>query len=208
MKNSEYNEAQSGGGCSPPGGFGRRYHWPPNEKHWFNSTHGTRAGLPGVVPDEVGSTLRRPRGLLESLRKAHGHSWYGPVSCSSRRDPATRFFVLVHEHPDGATAMIYCDESKTGPAEIVSVLPARLRPQLRTDFPFEFLSFARFLGAIGAGCELQVHDAIAAAIADAGEEDSLVFSIGSGLWPSDRELVLSECVEAIAVTLLEWLEEK
>jgi len=48
-----------------------------------------------------------------------------------------------------------------------------------------------------------VHDAITAAIAETRDSDSLVFLISSGRWPSARDHVLSECVEKIAVTLLE-----
>ena len=130
------------------------------------------------------------------------------MNCCSGREPATRFFVLVHKFTDCATAMIYCNESKTGPAEILAVLPAQRRSRLRPEFAFEFLSFARFLGSIDAASEFHVHDAIAAAIAETRDSDSLVFSIASGLWPGDREHVLSECVENISVTLLEWLGER
>jgi len=114
----------------------------------------------------------------------------------------------VHKFADCATAMIYCNESKTGPVEILAVLPAQRRSRLRPEFAFEFLSFARFLGSVDAGAELHVHDAVTAAIAGTRDSDSLVFSICSGLWPSDHEHVLSECVEKIAITLLEWLGER
>jgi hypothetical protein len=104
--------------------------------------------------------------------------------------------------------MIYCNESKTGPAEILAALPAERRTNLRPEFAFEFLAFARFLGSVDAGAELKVHDAITAALAETRDCDSLVFSIGSGLWPSDLDHVLSQCVEKIAVTLLCWLREQ
>ena len=104
--------------------------------------------------------------MLEALRQAHGHSWYGVVPCRSKREPGARLFTVVHEAADSATAMIYCNESKAGPAEIVAVLPASRRARLREDYAFEFLSFARFLGAVEAECELRVHEAITAAIAE------------------------------------------
>jgi hypothetical protein len=159
-------------------------------------------------PNEVSSDHAPSTRLLDSLRSATGQSWYGPVNFTSGREPATRFFALVHEFPDCATAMVYCNESKSGPAEILAVLPAQRRSRLRADFAFGFLSFARFLGSIDAGSEFQVHDAMTEAIAETSDADSLVFSVGSGLWPSDREHVLSECVEDIAVTLLHWLGER
>jgi hypothetical protein len=159
-------------------------------------------------PNEFSAGKAPSTRLLVALRSAPGQSWYGPVNCCSGREPVTRLFTLVHKFADCATAMIYCNESKTGPAEILAVLPAQRRSRLRPEFAFEFLSFARFLGSVDAGAELHVHDAITAAIAETRDSDSLVFSIGSGLWPSDRDHVLSECVEKIAVTLLEWLGER
>jgi hypothetical protein len=113
----------------------------------------------------------------------------------------------VHDLSDCAIASIYCDESKAGPAEILAVIPAHRRAHLRSEFAFEFLAFASFLGSLSAGAELQVHDAIASAIADQSDSTTLVFSISSGLLPSDLDPVLSCCVEKVAVTLCQWLDE-
>ena len=63
----------------------------------------------------------------------------------------------------------------------------------------------RFLGSLSAGAELQIHDAIASAIAGPRDSKTLIFSISSGLWSSDCDAVLSCCVEKIAVTLCQWL---
>ena len=145
--------------------------------------------------------------MLHALRAVTGKSWYGPLSCCISGETATRFFVLVHDLSDCAIASIYCDESKAGPAEIVAVIPADRRSHLRDEFAFEFLAFARFLGSLSAGAELQVHDAIASAIADQRDSKTFVFSISSGLWPSDLDPVLSCCVEKVAVTLCQWLDE-
>jgi hypothetical protein len=120
-------------------------------------------------------------------------------------EPATRFFVLVHDLSDCAMALVYCDESKAGPAEILAVIPADRHSQLREEFAFEFLAFARFLGSVGTRAELLVHDAIASALVDCHENETFVFSISSGLWPSDLDPVLSLCVERVAVTLCQWL---
>jgi hypothetical protein len=111
----------------------------------------------------------------------------------------------VHDLSDCAIASIYCDESKAGPAEILAVIPAHRRSHLRDEFAFEFLAYVRFLGSLSAGAELQVHDAIASAIAGTRDSKTLIFSISSGLWPSDCDAVLSCCVEKIAVTLCQWL---
>jgi hypothetical protein len=113
----------------------------------------------------------------------------------------------VHDLSDCAIASIYCDESKAGPAEILAVIPADRRSHLRDEFAFEFLAYARFLGSLSARAELQVHDAIASAIADQRDSKTLVFSISSGLWPSDCDAVLSCCAEKIAVTVCQWLDE-
>ena len=84
----------------------------------------------------------------------------------------------------------------------------RAGASLRDEFAFEFLAFARFLGSVSAGAELQVHEAIASALAEPNRTDTLVFSISSGLWPSsDLHPVLSCCVEKLTVTVCHWLEE-
>lgn len=171
------------------------YGWDARSSTW----HGPNEFSAGEAPSPP---------MLEGLREAPGPSWYGLVQCGSRRVQAARFFTLVHEAADCATAMLYCGESKTGPVEILAALPAGRRPRLRTDFAFEFLSFARFLGSIGAESELRLHEAITAAIAETDDAHSLVFSLGSGLLPTDDECVLSECVEKVAVTLLAWMAER
>ena len=158
-------------------------------------------------PNELGCCSLSDRRLLQALRIVTGKSWYGPVSCCISGETASRFFVLVHDLSDCAIASIYCDETKAGPAEILAVIPADRRSHLRNEFAFEFLAFARFLGAVSAGAELQVHDAMAAAIVDESDSKALVFSFGSGMWPHDMEPVLSCCVEKVAVTLCQWMDE-
>jgi|SRR5271157_4457484 len=157
-------------------------------------------------PNELSCDSPPDKRLLQALRATPGRSWYGTVQCRTPGEPAARFFALVHDLSDCAIASIYCDESKAGPAEILAAIPAGRRSRLRDDFAFEFLAFARFLGSISAGAELQVHDAIASAIADQRESKAFVFSISSGLWPSDLDHVLSRCVEKVAVTLCQWLD--
>ena len=156
-------------------------------------------------PNELDYCSLPDRRLLRALEAAPGKSWYGPVNCRTPGGPATRFFALVHDLSDCAIASIYCDESKAGPAEIVAVVRADWRSNLRDEFAFEFLAYARFLGSLSAGSELQIHDVIAAAIAEQ-RDSTLVFSISSGLWPSDCDAVLSRCAEKIAVTLWRWLD--
>jgi hypothetical protein len=134
-----------------------------------------------------------------------GKSWYGRVSGYSPEGPEARFFTLVHDLSDCAVASIYCDESKAGPVELLATIPSRRRSRLRDEFAFEFLAYAHFLGALSAGAELQVQEGIAAAVAGQGEAETFVFSISSGLWPSDLDPVLSRCVEKVAVTLCQWL---
>ena len=158
-------------------------------------------------PNELGSYSRADQRLLRALREAPGGSWYGPLSCKSMDGASSRFFVVVHDLTDCAVALLYCDESKTGPAEVVAVIPACRRAQLREEFAFEFLSFARFLRCLSAAAELPVHDAILAAIAEQPASTTLVFSLTSGLWSSDLDSVLSECVEKMATTLAEWLKD-
>jgi hypothetical protein len=104
--------------------------------------------------------------------------------------------------------MLYCGDSKTGPAEVLAVIPAELRFRLRPEFAFEFLAFASFLGAISESAAITVQERIAAAIEESSAEDSLVFSLCTGLWPSDRDPVLSQCIETVAMGLLPWMAER
>jgi hypothetical protein len=128
------------------------------------------------------------------------------VNCSASGGPRSRLFAVVHALHDCAVAMLYCNESKTGPAEILVVIPAEQRSRLRPEFAFEFVAFTGFLGSLGSGVDLSVHEYIANALAESDASDSLVFSISTGLWESDQDHVLSLCVEKIAVAMLKWLE--
>jgi len=138
----------------------------------------------------------------------HGGSWFGPLQCASPGEPPARFFVTVHDLKDCAVAMVYCGDSKAGPAEVLAVIPAELRARLRPEFAFEFLAFARFLGAFGDAAAITVHDRITAAMEESPPTDSLVFSLCTGMWPADRDPVLSQCIETIAMSLLPWLAER
>ena len=157
-------------------------------------------------PNELACTLPDGR-LLKALRSAPAKSWYGTVNCCTLGGPPARFFALIHDLSDCAIAVIYCDESKAGPAEILAVIPAERRTHLRDEFAFEFLAFARFLGSLSPGADLKVHDALASAIADRRRSEGFILSISSGLWPSDLDIVLSACVEKVAVTLCQWIDE-
>jgi hypothetical protein len=161
----------------------------------------------GNGPDELRLANTGSQRLLEALRSAPGPSWFGPVNCAAPGEPACRFFAVVHSLVDCAAAMVYCDESKAGPAELVVVVPPERRLRLRAEFAFEFVAFASFLGCIGAGADLSIHDWIAGAIAETDPSDALVLSISTGLWTIDRDYVLSRCVEKIAIAMLLWMRE-
>ena len=155
-------------------------------------------------PSQLGLSAARSPRLEDALLGAHGPSWFGPVSCSAPGELATRFFILAHHLPDCAVAMIYCEESKAGPAEIFAAIPAEWRSRLRPEFAFEFLAFAGFLHSLGGGVECALSESITAALAEAPATDSLVFSISTGLWAGDQEDVLSRCVEQTAMAVLRW----
>jgi hypothetical protein len=142
--------------------------------------------------------------LLQMLERVPGRSWYGPISCGA---PLSRFFVVVHDLQDCGTAAIYCDESKTGPAEVIAVIPACRRSYLRDEFAFEFLAFVRFLGCVSAGAELRLHEELSRALATASDAETMVLAVSSGWWPSDLDLALSCCTEKIALALCRWLEQ-
>jgi hypothetical protein len=176
----------------------------PRSVHLYgwDSRTGTWSG-----PTGLGSAGRASRRLLDTLSAMPRKSWFGSLKCSSPGEPPASFFATVHRLDDCAMAMLYCADSKTGPAEILAVIPAELRSRLRPEFAFEFLAFASFLGAIGESAAITVQARIAAAIEESSADDSLVFSLCTGLWPTDRDPVLSQCVETIAMSLLPWMAE-
>ena len=169
----------------------------------WDSRTGTWSG-----PTGLGTAGRASRRLLNALRSVHGGSWFGPLQCASPGEPPARFFVTVHDLKDCAVAMVYCGDTKAGPAEVLAVIPAGLRSRLRPEFAFEFLAFASFLGAVGEAAAITVQDRITAAIKESPAADSLVFSLCTGMWPSDRDPVLSQCIETIAMSVLPWLDER
>jgi hypothetical protein len=156
-------------------------------------------------PNEVSPADGLSRRLLKALRSTAGRSWYGPVNWTKAGEAPCRLFALVHDLTDCAIAALYCNESKVGPAEVLAVVPAQRRAQLRPDFAFEFVAYARFLHTVDAGAELRVHEGIEGGIAEAREGDTLVFSMHSRTWPSDQEHVLSTCVEGVAAALEQWM---
>jgi len=158
-------------------------------------------------PDELGLAGVRPQRLEQALKSAPGRSWYGPVSCSIPGEPANRFFAVIHGLADCGVAMIYCDESRTGPVELITIVPAAVRPFLRPDFAFELVSFASFLGSVCGNANLAIIEGITTALGETPPSDSLVFSICTGLWESELDYALSRCVEKIAVAMLDWLEK-
>src|ERR1017187_8935262 len=169
----------------------------------WDSRTGTWSG-----PTGLGSAGRASKRLLNTLRAVSGRSWFGPLQCASPGEPPARFFVTIQRLDDCAVAMVYCGDSKAGPAEVVVVIPAELRSRLRPEFAFEFLAFSSFLGAVSESAANTVQDRIAAAMEESSPADSLVFSLCTGLWPSDLDPVLSQCVETIAMSLLPWLAER
>jgi hypothetical protein len=190
----ESSAVQSTNGSWCDAGRFRLYGWDSRSKIW----HG---------PNELGDCIVPDKRLLRALRAALGRSWYGRVRCSRAGEVAGRFFVLAQDLSDCAIAMIYCDESKTGPTEIIAVVPVGRRSRLRDEFAFEFLAFARFLGLLSAGDELEVHEALVAALTSREDGESIVFSISSAIWPGELDPTLSRCVEKLALTLGQWLAE-
>ena len=160
-------------------------------------------------PNEVDFTLRGAQRLLDNLRAAPGDSWYGPVNCcSAPGETEAGLFAVVHDVQDAALAALYCNESRTGPVELLVALPAESRGRLRPEFAFEFVAYARFIGALQESAQLTVHDGMAAALDEAAPADSLVFSISTGLWAEDCDDLLSRCVERLSVGLLQWAAER
>lgn len=181
---------------------------PPDTTEWHIQLYGwDLRSRTWHGPTELDLAAARPRRLTAALGNAPGLSWFGPMACSTPGEPAGRFFAIIHDLGDCAVALIYCEESKAGPVEIVAVIPAERRSQLRPEFAFEFLAFAGFLGSLGAGAELEVSEGIGGALAETSASDSMVFSISTGLWANDSGAVLSRCVEQIAFAVLHWLRK-
>jgi hypothetical protein len=158
-------------------------------------------------PSELNPAALLPHRLTATLRNAAGPSWFGPMTCTAPGELDGRFFLVIHDLRDCAAALIYCEESKAGPVEILAIVPAERRSHLRPEFAFEFLAFAGFLGSLGSGAELEVSERIDAALAETSGSDSLVFSLSTGLWDSDFDCVLSRCVEQTAFAVLSWLRK-
>jgi hypothetical protein len=129
------------------------------------------------------------------------------MTCTAPGELAGRFFLVIHDLRDCAVAMIYCEESKAGPVEILAIVPAERRSRLRPEFAFEFLAFAGFLGSLGSGAELEVSDGIEAALGETSVSDTLVLSISTGLWDRDLDCVLSRCAEQTTIAVLRWLRK-
>ncbi len=156
-------------------------------------------------PDELNAAVRNgSQRLVDALRGSPGNSWYGPVRIAAAGEPTARFFALAQDLGDSAVATLYCDDSKTGPAEIVAVVPAHRRSRLRPEFAFEFLAFASFLGSVAGETDLEIHNHLEAALAETTPSDSLVFSIGTGLWDGEADHMLSRAVEKLAIAMLHW----
>jgi hypothetical protein len=96
-------------------------------------------------PTGLSGSLHPSRHLQQALKATPGRSWYGSVNCGVPGEAPTRFFSLIHALRDCAIAMIYCNDSRTGPVEIVAAIPPESRARLRPDFAFEFVAFAQFL---------------------------------------------------------------
>jgi len=194
METTQLAEPRARGSSSEHGCI-QLYGWDSRTETWNGPTGLTFA-------------LGASRRLLQALHATPGRSWYGPVNCGDPGEAPTRFFCLIHALGDCAVAMIYCNDSRTGPVEIVAVIPPELRERLRSDFAFEFVAFARFLGALSEGGALTVHDLMADAIRETPLSEALVFSISTGLWTSDQDYVLSSCVEKIVASMLDWVAER
>ena len=168
------------------------YGWDARLRFW----HG-----PDEMDTAAGNGSRR---LVDALRRSSGKSWYGPVQSAASGGAPARFFAVVQDLGDAAVGTLYCGESKTGPAEIVAVLPAARRSRLRPEFAFEFLAFASFVGSVAGETDMEIHNHLAAALAETPASDSLVFSIATGLLDGDADYLLSSAVEKIALARLHW----
>jgi len=155
-------------------------------------------------PDELPFVPGGTRRILGALKRAPGRSWYGAIRFLGHGEPDGRFFAVVHDLDDCAVAMIYCDDSKAGPAAVIAVVPSARRSRLRPEFPFEFLAFTSFLRSTSEEAAQELHERMTAALAESAHGDSLVFSITTGLWVSDQDYILSRCAEMVAMALLEW----
>lgn len=188
----------------PLGGIQSEAYLPAPKVQWYGwdsltkSWHG---------PDELQYTNGGSGRLLNALKRSSGRSWYGPVKCQSPGEPESRFFAVIHDLDDCSVAMIYCDDSKAGPAEIVVAIPAARRARLRAEFAFEFLAFTSFLRSTNEIDGMELHNRMTAALAETCDSDSVVFSITTGLWANDLDYVLSRCAEMVASAMLQWSGE-
>ena len=156
-------------------------------------------------PIEMNPSDTGHAGLNRGLSATSALSWFSPVTCALDGSPSCRFFVITHDLKDSGLAVIYCNESRVGPLEVISVLPAWRRHEIRQDFGFEFVAFASFLTGLESGVQLQVCEGIECAFKEANSSESLVFSVTTGIWPAELDYALSRCGEQTALSILRWL---
>jgi len=159
-------------------------------------------------PDELTYGLSGSRHILRKLRQLPG-SWYGRLRAQIAGQLPLTFCASIHDLGDAGLAVLDLEGSPHGPLEVTLVIPAQRRARIRKDFAFEFVSFLRFLeGSESSGSELAVHDYIHQVLTETGEATTLVFSIETQFVEREVQILISQQVERLAMSMIAWMAEK
>ncbi len=113
--------------------------------------------------------------------------------------------TTVRDLGDCALATIDTDGVNPGPLAILAVIPAHRRASMRAEFAFELTAFFRFFqGPCPTGSEVAIHDHVQQVL-EADREQSLVFALCSLECTGDLGIAVSECIEPLSISILQWV---
>ena len=159
-------------------------------------------------PDELTFKLTGCRRILGKLRQLPG-SWYGRLRAEIPGGVPLSFCASIHDLGDAGLASLDLDGSPYGPMEVLLVVPAQRRSKIRPELAFEFVAFLRFLeGPESVGAEMAIHDYIERVLREAGERESLIFSIETRSVEPEVRILISQQAERLAMSMIAWMAEK
>lgn len=168
------------------------YGWESAGEYWHGPTEWDPAD-PNLGPE----VLDPARGFCSWKRNC-------PVTDRLQMALAT----TVRDLGDCALATIDTDGVDPGPLTILAVIPAHRRTVVRAEFAFELTAFFRFFqGPCPTGSEVVMHDHIHQVL-DADREISLVFALCSPECTGDLGIAVSEYIEPVSLSILQWLSNR
>ncbi len=159
-------------------------------------------------PDEIAYSLKGSRRILDGLRELNG-SWHGDLELKAPGLPSMKLFAYVRDLGDSCMATLDLEGMSGGPAEVLLVVPAERRAELRLEFAFEFTAFLRFLeGPVSQGTEQALHDGVDRILRDAAQETTIVISVETRFIASDVHILTAHACERLAMGMVAWAREE